>query len=90
MEALLFGAVVQHHVEAARHGDDQLAQFLVRMAAALRTARHIVEVIDARDVEGDVIAAFDECQVPARIGDFRQVDDAAVVEQRLQPISSAS
>ncbi|GAB6048807.1 hypothetical protein JCM19379_26390 [Methyloparacoccus murrellii] len=60
MEALLLAPVVQHHVEAAGHGHDQLMQCLVRMPPAFRATGHIVEVIDAPDVEGDVAAAFDE------------------------------
>ena len=47
MKAPLVAAVVQHHVEAAGHGDDELVQGLVRMPPALRAAGHVVEVIDA-------------------------------------------
>ena len=40
------------------------------MAAALSASGHIVKVLDALDVKGNVIAALDEGQIAARIRDF--------------------
>lgn len=78
VDAGLVLAVVDDDVEAAGHGDDELLQFLVGMPAALRPAWHVVKVIDALDVEGNVAAALDEGEVAAGVLDLRQVDDFAV------------
>jgi hypothetical protein len=76
-EALLVLAVVDAHVEGAGGGDDERLQVAVRVPAARGPARHVVEVVDPRDVERDVVVALDERQVAARVGHARQVDDPA-------------
>lgn len=78
MDALLVLPVVDDDVEAARHGDDELLQPLVRMTAALRATRHVVKVVHALDVEWNMAAALDEGQVATRVVDFGEVDDLAV------------
>src|SRR4051794_363993 len=83
MEALTVDAVVDHHVEAARHRDQELMQALVGMAAALGAAGHVVEVVDALDPEVDVPVALDEGEIAARVLDLREVDDAAARDVRL-------
>lgn len=72
VNALLFVAVVQHHVKAPRHGNDELMKPLVGVAATLGTTGYVVEVIDALDVKGYVVATFDECQVAAGIRNLRK------------------
>ena len=70
MHALLVLAIVQHHVKAAGHGNDELMQPLVGMPTALCPTGHVVKVIDALDVKGDVAATLDEGQVAAGIRDL--------------------
>lgn len=67
-------------VKGARHGDDELLKILVSMPTALRTARHVVQVVDTLDGEGDVDLSFHERQISARVVDSWQVDDLAVVD----------
>jgi hypothetical protein len=74
-----FTAVVEDDVETTRHGDDQLAQPGVGVAAAFAAAGHVVQELRALDVEVDVAAAFDERQVAVRVGHLRQVDPPALV-----------
>ena len=56
MKTFLSRAVTQDDIEASRHSNDQLVHFFVGMAAALSTARDIVKVIDALNVEWDMPA----------------------------------
>ena len=79
MKTLPFGAVVQYDVEAAGHRDNELMERLVRVTAALGAARDVVEVIDALNRKRNVAIAFDESQIPPRVGDFRQQDNLAVI-----------
>ncbi len=44
------------------------------MAAAFRIDRNVIEIIDPRDVKGDVIAALDKGQIAPWVVDLRQVD----------------
>ena len=84
MEAPLVAAVVQHHVEAVGHGDDELVHGLVRMPPALRAAGHVEEVIDALDGKGDMAAPLDKGQIAPWVVDLGQVDEAAVVQTALR------
>ena len=59
MEPLLAVPVVEHDVEAARHRHDELLEAAVGVAAALGPAGHVVEVVHALDVEGDVPGTLD-------------------------------
>lgn len=79
MKALLFVAVINDNIEASGHGDNQLMQIFMSMPAPCRTTWHIVEVIDTLNVKGDMIVAFDECQISLCIRDFRQFHDLAVM-----------
>jgi hypothetical protein len=45
-------------------------QGFVRMGTAIRTARHVIQIIDTLDIERDVLSAFDETEIPARIRDL--------------------
>jgi hypothetical protein len=55
-----------------------LMQLKVRMAAALRAARHVIEVVHASNVERCLLAALDEGEVAARVLDAWQLGDDAV------------
>src|SRR5688572_29917575 len=55
-------------------------------------ARHVVKVIDALDLEGNVSARLDERQVAARVVDAWQFDDSVVlaIHQYLEVLSTRS
>lgn len=78
MKALLTGAVIQNKVEAARHADDELVQISMRMGPAVSAAGYIVQIVDPLNFEGDVLAPFNEGQVPAPICYFGQIYAPAV------------
>ena len=63
MVALAIESIVQHDVEAAGHGNDELGQRQMGMPAPFRAARHVVQVVHATDVERNLAAAFHEGQV---------------------------
>src|ERR1700761_71532 len=50
------------------------------VTAAFGTARHVVQVVDPLDVEGDVLATFDEGQVAASLVDARERDRVAAID----------
>ena len=81
MKALFASAVVENHVEAARHGDDELFEFLVAVSAPLCTARYVIEVINPLDVERHMPRPFDEGKIAAMIGNLRQVNDPAFLKE---------
>ena len=61
------------------------------VATALGAARHVVEVVDALDVEADMLPAFDEGEVAARVVDARQSHKMAAIQaDRGEPEVSAS
>ncbi len=80
MKPLLVIAIVQHYIETAGHRDDQLLQFSVSVTAALRPARHVVQVIHPLNRKWNMLLAFNKAQIPKDIGDLGQVDQAAVGE----------
>lgn len=80
MNSLLVLTVVKLHVKAARHGDDELVQSLVRVPATLGATRHVIQVVDTLDVKWNLVATFDKGQVATGILDFREVDDFAEVD----------
>src|SRR5690606_3096139 len=75
------GSVVDLHPETAGQGEDDLFQFPMRMPAAFGVYRNVVEVIDAGNLERDVIAALDKSQIAPRIVDLGKLDfpDKAIV-----------
>ena len=81
MEASLLLAIVKHDIEAARHRHDQLLQALVRMPAALGAAGNVIQVVDALDLERNMLAALDEGEVATRVGDLGEVDEVAVTHR---------
>src|SRR5690606_8660094 len=62
--------IVKGDVETAGHRDQQLMEPLMRMTASVRTARHVVEVIHALDIERNVTCPLDKSQITARVFDF--------------------
>ena len=78
MKGPALAAVINVEIERTRHGDDQLLQLLVGMTAAFCAAGNVVKIIDALNVEGDVIVTFDKGQIPPRIIDTWKVNDSAV------------
>ena len=70
MEALLARPVVQHHVGASGHGDDQLVECLVPVPTPLSSTGYVIEVVHTLDVERDMSATLDEGQVSPRAGDL--------------------
>jgi hypothetical protein len=73
-------AVIENHVKAARHCDDELMQIFMSMAAALRASWDVVEIVDARYSEGDVPVSLDKREVAPRILDLGKIDDAAFAD----------
>ncbi len=73
-------SVVKHDVKCPRHCNDKLMEVFVGMPASLRTARHVVKVIGALDVEWNMIAALDKSEISSRIGDLRKIYYAASIE----------
>ncbi len=85
MEDRLLTTVVQMNVERAGHRHDELLQSLVSVRPTLGAARHVVEVVNPLDVEGDMALSFDEGQVAARILNSWQIDDPAVTQRHTVP-----
>ncbi|MCY1458168.1 hypothetical protein D9M71_755270 [compost metagenome] len=54
------------------------------MAGAHFPAGHVVQVVDALDIERNVLVAFDEGQVAARIRNLREIDELDGVIERLR------
>ena len=79
MEALLVFAVVSNDIEAAGHRNEKLVTLFEGVASAISATRNVVQVKDSFDLEGDVAIGFEEGKIAARIVDFRQFDDAALV-----------
>lgn len=67
MKPLFFTAVIEDHIETPGHGNNQLLQSLVCVAAPFRPARDIIEVVDAANVERDMIATFDKGEITPRV-----------------------
>ena len=80
MKSLFLFAVINHHIEAAGHGDEKLVALFQRMARAVGAAGHVIKVEDPFDGERNMALAFDESQVSAWINDFRQIDDLALFQ----------
>ena len=55
----------------------------MRMAATFGSAGYVVEVIDALNLEGHMLAAFNKGQVSARIGNLWQIDNSATINVHL-------
>lgn len=80
MHPLLFFSVVEYHVKAARHGDDELMQRFVRMPPTLGSAGDVVQIVNALDVKRNMASPFDEGEVATRVLDLGKIDYFAVID----------
>lgn len=85
MERLFLFPVIQRNIKAAGHCNHKLMQVFVRVRTAVRPAGHIVQVIDALDIKGDVIFTLNKGQVTTVIFNFRQLDQTAIAEWHGRP-----
>ena len=72
--------VVEHNIEASGHRNHELVQMSVCMPATIRSARYVIQVIDAFDIERDVAITFDKGQVAAPVLNFRKLNNPAFVQ----------
>ena len=68
-------AVVDFHSKTARQCEYDLLQLPVGMTAAFGIDGDIVEIVDARDIEGDMITTLYKSQITAWVLDLWQVND---------------
>ena len=80
MKTFFLRAIVQNDVKTSGHGDDQLVQILVCVAATLGAAGNIVDVIDALNLERYMPAALNESKIASRIVDYGKVNEPAFRE----------
>ena len=80
VESLLVLPVVHHHVETARHGDEELMALLEGVTGAVRPAGHIVEIEHPLDRKRDVPIVLQKGQIAARILDLRQLNNLAFAQ----------
>ena len=52
-------------------------QLPVGMGPAIRAPGNVISVVDSLDIEGDMMFALDESEVPPRLRDLRERDKAA-------------
>lgn len=77
MDPPVLRAVVQDHVETSGHGDKELVQLPVCVAASFRPAGHVIKIVDPLDFEGYVSIPFDKGQIAAPIGNLGKIDNSA-------------
>ena len=77
MKTFFLRAVIQNHVKTSRKRNYELVQIFVGMAAAFGPAWHVVKIINAFDLKGNMPPAFNECKIASWIADFGQVDNPA-------------
>ena len=61
------GAIVKHHLETSRSSDDKLMALLMGMSATLLSARNVVTLEDAVNLERHMDILIDKRQVAFRI-----------------------
>src|SRR5688572_10730377 len=83
MNAFFIATIVKNNIETPRHGNDQLRKCLVGVPASLRPPGHVIEVIDALDLEGHMPAGFDKCQVSLRVKDLREINQSTLVKRKI-------
>jgi len=71
-------AIVDMHVEAARHRHQDLLQGLVAMPGSGGAAGNVIEVINSADIERNLPAIFDKSQRAARVYYAREFQDLAI------------
>ncbi len=85
METLFCKSAVEYDVETTGHCDYELMQGLVGMATSLRSARHIIQIVDAREIERNVSARFHKGQISSSILDLWKLDYPAVLDAHVRP-----
>jgi len=78
MKPFFLRAIIQNDIKAAGHGDNQLMQILVCMAAPFRPAGRVVKVINPLDLKGHMPPPLNKSQVAARISDLWQINNFAI------------
>jgi hypothetical protein len=53
---------------------------LVSVTAPFGTSGHVIEIIDALDVEGNMVPSFNEREIPTLIMDDREFDEFALIK----------
>ena len=50
------------------------------VTAPFGTSGHVIEIIDALDVEGNMVPSFNEREIPTLIMDDREFDEFALIK----------
>jgi len=61
VKACLITTVIEQNIKAAGHGNEEFLQDFVRMSTTLSPARHVVEVVNTRDLKRNVPRRFYKC-----------------------------
>ena len=80
VESLCYVTVVQRDIKATAHSDKQLLQFSMAVFAPRGTRCYVVKVIDALDLEGNMITALNKAKAASRVSDLRELYEPASVE----------
>lgn len=70
--------ILEHHVKAAASGDNHLLKFFMRVACPLSAAGHIIQVIHALDVKGDVLPRLNGCQIAPAVVYLLEMNNLAI------------
>lgn len=80
METSLGVTVFDDHVEAARHGDDELMAAFQCMPCSVLPPWDVVEIEHSLYGEWQMTIAFNETKISTRVMDSWQVDQLTVVD----------
>lgn len=73
-------AVIEHYIEAPRHGNNELMQSLMGVSSTLRTPWHVIKIVDALNVKWYVMTALYKSEIPARILNLGKINNFAVID----------
>jgi hypothetical protein len=76
--------VIKYHIETARHSHDQLMQQFMSMPASLRSAGHVIKIIDSSDVKRHMMGSLDKCQITPWIRYLGQFNQATLVYAKIR------
>lgn len=74
-EGMLLFPVGKGNCESTTDGDDKLTTMLVGVSSSAFSTRHIVDPIDAGDIERNVFRLFNESEIAPLVENFWEVDD---------------
>ena len=74
-------AVIERDIETAAGSNDQLRKFLVGVPASGFSARDIVQVLGAPNIERNGYSVFHDGNVSFGVVVFVQMDDGAVIDR---------